>query len=296
MSACRAHLLSCLLCGFSSRGVTPPPAHALPPCCFHRARRYRDLLTLDPSIPIPFPAAILIRPKALCVNLESVRMIICQNQCWVLSGECVWGRVWGVGGDEGRLRVLGDRGLGGSAVCAACCWQDACPKGAVQAALRRAARISHGQQVPPMLTCAAPLNMPPLLPWRQCPRPATRMWRRSPRWTPPSPASSASACAPVRGKVNFFCQDALRKGLRPQPTTCGRQPPHPAGKSTGTLHDLSRNSAGFDFDAPYELRALEVALATVTNSLDAGKPCICSMTCVLELCVQSASVRSVLLH
>lgn len=34
------------------------------------------------------------------------------------------------------------------------------------------------------------------------------------------------------------------------------------------MHDLSRNSAGFDFDAPYELRALEVALAACTNALD----------------------------
>ena len=29
-----------------------------------------------------------------------------------------------------------------------------------------------------------------------------------------------------------------------------------------------RSSASFDFDAPFELRALEVALATVTNVLD----------------------------
>ncbi len=34
--------------------------------------RYRDLLALDPSVPIPFPAAILIREKALVVNLETV--------------------------------------------------------------------------------------------------------------------------------------------------------------------------------------------------------------------------------
>lgn len=36
--------------------------------------RYRDLLALDPSVPIPFPAAILIREKALVVNLETVRL------------------------------------------------------------------------------------------------------------------------------------------------------------------------------------------------------------------------------
>ena len=32
--------------------------------------RYRDLLTVDPSVPLPFPAAVLIRAKALVVNLE----------------------------------------------------------------------------------------------------------------------------------------------------------------------------------------------------------------------------------
>ncbi|KAK2079687.1 hypothetical protein QBZ16_002082 [Prototheca wickerhamii] len=47
--------------------------------------RYRDLLTLDPTLPLPFPAAILIREQALVVNLENVRMIICANQCYILS-------------------------------------------------------------------------------------------------------------------------------------------------------------------------------------------------------------------
>ncbi|KAL4420981.1 hypothetical protein ABPG77_001300 [Micractinium sp. CCAP 211/92] len=116
--------------------------------------RYRDLLALDPSVPIPFPAAILIREKALVVNLETVRMIICSNQCYVLS-----------------------------------------------------------------------------VPKSSDPRMAT-----------------------------FPCMDnpfvhQLCKCLR-------------TGKSTATLHDLSKNSASFDFDAPYELRALEVALATVTNLMD----------------------------
>lgn len=32
---------------------------------------YRDLLTLDPAIPIPFPSAILIREHALIVSLEA---------------------------------------------------------------------------------------------------------------------------------------------------------------------------------------------------------------------------------
>lgn len=116
--------------------------------------RYRDLLALDPSVPIPFPAAILIREKALVVNLETVRMIICSNQCYVLS-----------------VPKVGD----------------------------------------PQVATFPCLDNP------------------------------------------FILQ--LCKCLR-------------TGKSTATLHDLSKNSASFDFDAPYELRALEVALATVTNLMD----------------------------
>ncbi|GAB4824059.1 hypothetical protein N2152v2_011105 [Parachlorella kessleri] len=47
--------------------------------------RYRDVLTLDPTVPLPYPACLLIREKALVVNLETVRMIICANQCYLLS-------------------------------------------------------------------------------------------------------------------------------------------------------------------------------------------------------------------
>lgn len=47
--------------------------------------RYRDLLTLDPSVPIPYPASFFIREKAMVVNLEAVRLIICANQCYLLS-------------------------------------------------------------------------------------------------------------------------------------------------------------------------------------------------------------------
>lgn len=50
-----------------------------------RLVRYRDSLLLDPTVPIPFPAALFIREKAIIVNLEAVRMIICANQCYVLS-------------------------------------------------------------------------------------------------------------------------------------------------------------------------------------------------------------------
>ena len=59
---------------------------------FHKHRivrdlnvRYRDAMMLDPSIPTPFQAAILIRDKALIVNIEAVRLIICANQCYLLS-------------------------------------------------------------------------------------------------------------------------------------------------------------------------------------------------------------------
>ena len=45
--------------------------------------------TLPRSVPIPFPSAILIRPRALIANLEAVRMIICSNQCYVLSGALI---------------------------------------------------------------------------------------------------------------------------------------------------------------------------------------------------------------
>ena len=41
---------------------------------------YRDLRILDPLAPIPYPTTIFIREKALVVNLESIRMIICQDQ------------------------------------------------------------------------------------------------------------------------------------------------------------------------------------------------------------------------
>lgn len=47
--------------------------------------RYRDAIMLDPAIPLPFPASILVREKAIIVNLEAVRMIVCANQVYVLS-------------------------------------------------------------------------------------------------------------------------------------------------------------------------------------------------------------------
>lgn len=59
-------------------------------CQLHASAHYPGPPCLPPllQVPIPFPAAVLIRPKALVVNLETVRMIICANQCYVLSGGC----------------------------------------------------------------------------------------------------------------------------------------------------------------------------------------------------------------
>ncbi|KAK9817294.1 hypothetical protein WJX72_012299 [[Myrmecia] bisecta] len=41
---------------------------------------YRDLRILDPLVPSPYPAAIFIREKALVINLEALRMIICKDE------------------------------------------------------------------------------------------------------------------------------------------------------------------------------------------------------------------------
>lgn len=47
--------------------------------------RHREAFMLDPLMPLPFPAALMIREKAIIVNLEAFRMIICANQTFVLS-------------------------------------------------------------------------------------------------------------------------------------------------------------------------------------------------------------------
>lgn len=44
---------------------------------------YRDVRILDPLVSTPYPTALLIREKALVVNMEAVRMIICADQCYV---------------------------------------------------------------------------------------------------------------------------------------------------------------------------------------------------------------------
>jgi len=46
---------------------------------------YRDLRILDPLVPMPYPTAIFIREKALVINLETIKMIICRDQVFLLS-------------------------------------------------------------------------------------------------------------------------------------------------------------------------------------------------------------------
>ncbi|GMH39163.1 hypothetical protein BSKO_07061 [Bryopsis sp. KO-2023] len=46
---------------------------------------YRDLRILDPWVPIPYPMSIFIRERALVVNLENVRMVICKDQVYILG-------------------------------------------------------------------------------------------------------------------------------------------------------------------------------------------------------------------
>ena len=50
--------------------------------------RYRDLAAIDPTLPLPTPTVILVRGRSIALNLDvggCIRMIICENQCFVLS-------------------------------------------------------------------------------------------------------------------------------------------------------------------------------------------------------------------
>ena len=40
---------------------------------------------LPAQVPMPYPSSIFIREKAIIVNLESIRMLICENKvsCWL---------------------------------------------------------------------------------------------------------------------------------------------------------------------------------------------------------------------
>ncbi|KAK9826625.1 hypothetical protein WJX74_006505 [Apatococcus lobatus] len=46
---------------------------------------YRDLRTVDPLIATVYPASIFIRDRALVVNLECLRMIVCKDEVFVLG-------------------------------------------------------------------------------------------------------------------------------------------------------------------------------------------------------------------
>jgi hypothetical protein len=50
--------------------------------------RYRDLAAIDPTLPLPAPSVILVRARAIAINLDvggAIRLIICENQVYVLS-------------------------------------------------------------------------------------------------------------------------------------------------------------------------------------------------------------------
>jgi len=50
--------------------------------------RYRDLAAIDPTLPLPAPSVILVRARAIAINLDvggAIRIIICENQVYVLS-------------------------------------------------------------------------------------------------------------------------------------------------------------------------------------------------------------------
>ncbi len=50
--------------------------------------RYRDLAAIDPTLPLPAPSVILVRARAIAINLDvggAIRLIICENQVYILS-------------------------------------------------------------------------------------------------------------------------------------------------------------------------------------------------------------------
>lgn len=50
--------------------------------------RFRDVVYIDPSLPLPLPSVVLVRARAILVHLDaggSLRMVIAENQCLVLS-------------------------------------------------------------------------------------------------------------------------------------------------------------------------------------------------------------------
>ena len=50
--------------------------------------RYRDLVVVDPTLPLPMPSVLLVRGRAIVVHLDAggaVRAIVAENQVLVLS-------------------------------------------------------------------------------------------------------------------------------------------------------------------------------------------------------------------
>ena len=50
--------------------------------------RYRDLVVVDPTIPLPMPSVLLVRARAILAHLDAggaVRAIVAENQVLVLS-------------------------------------------------------------------------------------------------------------------------------------------------------------------------------------------------------------------
>lgn len=45
----------------------------------------RDIRLLDPSIPTPYPSAILVRERAIVLNLDSAKAIVTKDTVWLLS-------------------------------------------------------------------------------------------------------------------------------------------------------------------------------------------------------------------
>lgn len=65
---------------------------------------FRDLMILDPNLPTAYPSSIFIRPRAVVVNLEHIKMIVVSSYALLLntdSPEPHTRRVHGSMGDDG---------------------------------------------------------------------------------------------------------------------------------------------------------------------------------------------------
>lgn len=180
--------------------------------------RYRDLLTLDPTVPIPFPAAILIRPKARSSMPAAAAMLPlppppCPHSCPSIVPVVPPGAGGqprdGAHGDLLQPVLRSERyGAGGAG-------RGAHEVAALHSPLAAGpgSRSRPGEKTKKHLTICAPHAVP---------------------------KASDEHLATYPTLDSPFIRQLCR---------CLR-----TGKSTATLHDLSRTSAAaFDFDAPYEL-------------------------------------------